>query len=552
MIRLRLFAAEDPSRQIDARMIGADPVTIGRDASADWVIADPDRALSRKHCTVRAAGAGVSVRDTSANGTFVGERGERASKDADTLVAPGESIRIGNYMLSVEALAGDPAPAPKVPTRGLFEAPRGLDPVNAPQAPRRVDPFASQIVPDPLLVDHRPAIRAPLSDNDAWDTKPAARAGDWSQPDKRHRDHENLIGTPQIWAEPARADADAGYGFDAPFTRPMMAAVPVSRADVGIPADWDEVPATASSPPVALRPAPTIAPIIPEPPVVPSPTVPPAPSIPEPVAPAVVFAEPTPVPMVPIPTQSVPPPAPAPIAPAPFTPAPLPPAPIIEARAAPRTGEVSAAPPFADAALFDAFCAGARLAPAAFAGEDRAAVMAKLGEVYRAMVLGLADLMSERTALKNEYRMTRTMVRPEGNNPFKWVPPQRLAVEVLRGGEVGFANGPEAVTEGFRDIKVHLLCMLAGLRAALGETMEALSPAKTEERVEGRFLIKAQRDAALWAEYRQLHERFRAEADDNADSAINRAFRSAYEKQLTQLIDVGGGYASGSGGGARH
>jgi predicted component of type VI protein secretion system len=78
--------------------------------------------------------------------------------------------------------------------------------------------------------------------------------------------------------------------------------------------------------------------------------------------------------------------------------------------------------PAGDGALLEAFCAGARLDASAFSGEDPAEVMRRLGAVYQQMVLGLADLMNERTSIKTEYRLERTTVRAEGNNPFRWAP----------------------------------------------------------------------------------------------------------------------------------
>ena len=576
-MRLRLFSADDPSRQLDARMIGADAVTIGRDASADWTVADPARALSRKHCSVRAGEGAVFVRDTSANGTFVGDVGERIAPGGETRVPPGEAIRIGGYRLVVEAIAAGPvAPAPErplaAPTPSMFAPPRGLDPVDAPGRPGRIDPFASQLAADPLLGHHASVTeRSGLADHDAWDNRPASRAGDWEVPGGRG--HENLIGTPRVWSEPPRPERDGGYGFDAPFGRPMLAPARAEPSDVAIPADWDAVPAAhaAAVPAVpergaAIPPAPSPlaapapAPILPTPPVeafAPAPVI--ATSRAEPFAPAPILgspgAEPFALPITdvraaaPASVPSIPTPVTASVPFAPAVPSVISPAPT----AAPQIASdplPAAAPPRAgangDAMLFEAFCAGARLSPQAFAGEDRAAAMTRLGEVYRAMVLGLADLMGERTALKNEYRMTRTQVRAEGNNPFKWVPPQRLAIEVLRGGEGGFADGPQAVGEGFRDVKIHLLCMLAGMRAAIAATMEALSPAQTEAAHGSKaFLIKAQREAALWQEYAQRFERFRVDAEDSADGPINRAFRSAYEKQLGELLGAQAGYDGG-------
>ncbi len=542
MIRLRLYSSAQPSRQLDQRMIGEDPVTIGRDAAADWVITDPDRALSRRHCTVRLVGNNVGVRDTSANGTFVNDGTERIPPATETIVAPGGSVRIGTFTLSVEALAATAAPPPEpivtsAATPSLFAAPSGLNPVQTAQAPARPDPFASQLAPDPLLGDHKPGDRVALGDGDAWDRRPSARSGDW-EASRDRIDHEKLIGTPRGWTEPARVEKDSGFGFDAPFDRPVLMAAPATPAAVAIPEDWAE-PAIVLPPKAEPVTAPSVQPFAPAAP-------PSAPSAPPPVpvseavstpAPAVPLAEP--IPAIPRPDAETTPPLPG------GTKAVVTPAPPLPATAAAPTPSAGLD---ANTDLFEAFCAGARLSSASFPADERAAVMVRLGEVYRGMVLGLSDLMGERTALKNEYRLSRTMVRPDQNNPFKWAPPQRLAIEVLR-GDAGFAAGAEAVSESYRDIKMHILCMLAGMRAAIAVTMDALSPAAVEARLEGRnFLIKAQREAALWNEYAERFERFKLDAEDSADGPVNRAFRTAYEKQLAELTAVNTGYVGGPGG----
>lgn len=191
--------------------------------------------------------------------------------------------------------------------------------------------------------------------------------------------------------------------------------------------------------------------------------------------------------------------------------------------------------PPSDGSLLEAFCEGAKLDASVFSGEDPAQVMRRLGAVYQQMVLGLGDLMSERTTLKTEYRMTRTTVRAEGNNPFKWAPAHRVAVDLLHARDDGFLSGPAAVKASFEDLKKHLLCILAGLRAALGATLEGLDPEAIEDQLKGRSFVLQGRAAAAWAEYLKLYADVRRQADDDPDSPVSRAFRSAYEQQLQAL-----------------
>jgi type VI secretion system FHA domain protein len=473
VLRLRLFRKDDPTNQLDSRALEDGELSIGRDSKAGWQVADPDRVISRQHLVISSKGGLVTLRDTSANGVFLGSPRQRVDRDRPVPVGSGEAIHFGNYILVLEEeRRGSAEPIAAPIANSPFSG--GDDAREVPRSKKR-QPFDSALKRDPL------SERGPVPNEDAWDRQPEAPAGSW-KPTSPHRqpDHSSLIGSDRQWREPEPQPTEAGYGFDAPFNRPILEqpAVPVESA--AIPSDWME--------PVSKAPR----------------------------SPPSVSAPPEPVVKAPEPIL----------------------APVAEPAAARSKKKVApAAAPDSDI-LFDLFCAGAGLDPAEFAGEDRGAVMERLGGVYRQAVLGISDLMQERTALRNEYRMVRTTVRPQGNNPFKWVPPQRIAVELLRSEGSGYTTGERALNEALRDVKAHLLCMLAGMRSALATTFQALSPQEIEGQIGARnFLIKAQRDAALWAGYVEIAERLRAEADDSADGMINRAFRRAYETQAAELGD---------------
>jgi predicted component of type VI protein secretion system len=347
MYTLRLFHQADPSRQIEARDLVEGELAIGRDAGVDWTLADPARTISRQHCVVALKNGAISLRDTSANGVYVGPSRRRVEPQAPTPLSAGDTIQFGDFLILVEESRSF-APAPATGTAG--DSP-----------------------------------------------------------------------------------------FDAPFHRPILDDRAVGADSLAIPSEWAD-------------------------------------------------------------------PGPAPAAPS-------------------------------DGSLLDAFCAGAKLDASSFSGEDPVVVMQRLGEVYRQMVLGLGDLMQERTSAKSGYRMERTRVHAAGNNPFKWAAPQRVAVDLLQGGAAGFLVGPAAVTASFADLKKHLLCMLAGMRAAIGASIDGLSPEAVETALEGQsFMLRAK---VSWAEYVKLHEAFRRQAQGDPDSALNRAFARAYERRLDELDGLG-------------
>lgn len=509
MIRLRLFHRQDPSRQIDSRVLDEGEMTIGRGIKADWQVPDPERDMSRLHLTVAVRGGMLTIRDTSANGVFVGNPRTRLDHDRPVPVSRGESIVFGPYLVVAEedaAAVVDETPIlDDDPFTGPLARSRDEAGIVPPAKPR--DPFGSALRPDPIKLDEEPGDGV-----DAWERRREFKAGDWD-PVAPHRrpDHAELIGTPQGWTEPPPPPArEHGMGFDAPFVSPILREPgPTVPGDIAIPSDWDAVPVT---PPPAPAPAP-----VPvqrsEPPAAPLPPAILDPILPVPPAPA--------APPVMVDDPILPPAAPVadPV---------MPPAPVSAPTAAAAAG---------DDVLFESFCAGARLSPNAFAGEDRALLMERLGAVYRQAILGVADLMSERTALKNDFRMVRTTIRPEGNNPFKWVPPQRIAIELLRSEDgSGYITGERALSEALHDVKAHMLCVLAGMRGAIGATFDLLSPAEIEARTANRgFVMPGQRSAAAWSDYVEQFAAQRREADDSVDGPINRAFRESYEDQLRQI-----------------
>lgn len=201
-----------------------------------------------------------------------------------------------------------------------------------------------------------------------------------------------------------------------------------------------------------------------------------------------------------------------------------------------RWADAPARPPLpSDGSLLDAFCEGAKLDASQFAGDDPAIIMHRLGATYQQMVLGLSDLMSERTSLKSGYRMDRTRVSARDNNPFKWMTGQKLAVDLLGAGHDGFLSGPEAVSASFTDLKKHLLCVFSGMSAAIRETLESLSPDTVAGSPKSQASLLSSKARANWAEYDRRHKEIRREATDDPASALNRAFVTGYQARLDDL-----------------
>jgi len=188
-----------------------------------------------------------------------------------------------------------------------------------------------------------------------------------------------------------------------------------------------------------------------------------------------------------------------------------------------------------EGSLLEAFCEGAKLDVAALSGEEPAEIMRRAGAIYRQMVLGLADLTSERSTAKAELCMDRTTIGARDNNPFKWAPTRRLATDLLLGREAGFLSGPGAIKASFEDIKKHMLGTLSGFGAAMRAVLDFVSPAAIAKRIDGKSAFLKSRPASCWAEYEKARGELESQVLEGRDGPVNQAFAAGYQQAMRDL-----------------
>ena len=189
------------------------------------------------------------------------------------------------------------------------------------------------------------------------------------------------------------------------------------------------------------------------------------------------------------------------------------------------TGSVA----FAEGSLLEAFCQGAGIDASTLSGEDSEEVMRRAGAVYRQMVLGVGDLMAERDRARGRYQLTRTTIRSANNNPFKWAPSQRLAIDLLLAGSSGFLSGPAALQASFRDLKRHLVATFAGLQGSLRSAVDAFDPVGIDAAMADRSSLLKSRAALQMAEVGERHADLKRQLEQGIEGSLDRAFVSAYD-----------------------
>jgi predicted component of type VI protein secretion system len=219
---------------------------------------------------------------------------------------------------------------------------------------------------------------------------------------------------------------------------------------------------------------------------------------------------------------------------APPTPAAVPADPPASAAPAPRKA-TRRSPDLADGReLAAAFARGAGLRADAVQLTPEA--MEHLGTLLRAWAEGTLALLQSRAVAKRHMRAEGTQIAPRHNNPLKFAPDatEALTRMLQREGSPGFLDPVAALRDAHRDLLVHQVAMVAGMRAAVFELFSRLSPEAAENAegpAHGLSRVPGVRAAALWERHCQQHAQLLEHLDDDFETIFGREFLRAYEAQ---------------------
>jgi type VI secretion system FHA domain protein len=293
-MKLRLTLIQcPPSQGADiARDLGTGRLVIGRGPDCDWVLNDPERALSKIHCMVEFKGGVYIVIDSSTNGVFLNDAPTPIGRGNSAVVGEGDRLRMGGFVMRA-GFAAEEAPAANDPFLAVL---RGSDtPVQSAPA-EDDDPFAlpafnSGAVPVMPIPDDEDLFGDLPRADERWSGKPSggwqptaaagqsaaepgSYGGDADWPGSAQRDFSpDSLGTIRVAPEqPAFDQGSGGGGLSIPddwlddpvdlppaqpsppiMPAPSPASPPQPQADSFPPEDWADDPLVP--PAFAARPA---------------------------------------------------------------------------------------------------------------------------------------------------------------------------------------------------------------------------------------------------------------------------------------------------------
>jgi len=120
------------------RTLESGELTIGREDGCDWQIEDPEKYVSRQHCTVLAEGGRFTVTDTSSGGLFVDGADQPLGPGNSATLEPGMRLRLGDFVIRVEMTEAKRA-EPELRKPGAFDFDFGDAPAYEPPPERPTD-----------------------------------------------------------------------------------------------------------------------------------------------------------------------------------------------------------------------------------------------------------------------------------------------------------------------------------------------------------------------------------------------------------------------------
>lgn len=214
---------------------------------------------------------------------------------------------------------------------------------------------------------------------------------------------------------------------------------------------------------------------------------------------------------------------------------------------APAPQQMEPAPPPAAAAAVSGADQQSIVAMLMAAGLDQAtaqtagtpANLTALGQILGITTQGLIDVLAARSAVKSQFRVLMTMMRPVENNALKSSANATEALlNLLVHQNPAYLNAVDSFAEGFEDVKAHQMAMMAGMRAAFDSMLARFNPEELEQRFQKRkskSMLRLPGGGHLWDLYKDLYDEMTQDADANFQRLFGEEFARAYEEQMQRL-----------------
>ena len=165
--------------------------------------------------------------------------------------------------------------------------------------------------------------------------------------------------------------------------------------------------------------------------------------------------------------------------------------------------------------------------------------LAALGQILGVTTQGIIDVLTARSAVKSQFRVPMTMMRPVENNALKSSANATEALlYLLVNHNPAYLGAVDSFVEGFEDIKAHQMALMAGMRAAFDSMLQRFDPEELEQRFEKRkpkSKLRLSSSSQYWDMYKNFYGDMTQDADASFQRLFGEEFARAYEDQMQRL-----------------
>ncbi len=179
----------------------------------------------------------------------------------------------------------------------------------------------------------------------------------------------------------------------------------------------------------------------------------------------------------------------------------------------------------------------AGIEPRDVAGTPPADILRAAGGLLRAMVIGLTALLQERAEVKEQFRISQTLIKREQNNPLKFSPGVNEALaSLLSNNSKSYLPAEEAVEASFADIKQHEAAVMKAMGSALKDFMERLDPEELQSTYDRGLkrssLLAGANKLKYWELYAESYHVLTHQEDGRLPELFSEEFARAYEEAV--------------------
>lgn len=517
------YDGHPPKRALGARVTD-DTCVIGRDASCQLTLPDPEREVSGQHVLIYRQGDGFAVLDVSRNGTFLNGAEEPLDPSQPVELHHGDRLTIGRYVVEVGFVRPADALAQTAEARQASRPPdERPDPSSVPDILSYLD--ADSTMP---AIDAPSQRRTPPPDSGA-ERSTAASPDVVSAPVPSVSDRGDAEGGTQSQAQretaqaheampPPSVESSAPDPADAPTTLIALAEGPARGS-----------PETMGGQRVASPP----------PPAPGSDACPGVEDGPSAEAEPMAAEAEAPASDAPDPGRAL---DPGRTMEGPGQAAKLGRAPVLDDATRIRSpAEESPPRPLspAESRQIEAFLAGLGAGHPDEVG-DAPRLMGTSGRLLRALTQGLVTLTMAQSRFDTELRGGISPAPPASVNPFRFcVDLEDMLARMLWRPGRGDIDPSLAARQAFEDLEVHQAALTAGLHAVVKALLARLEPHAIEQETEGRVglsqLRPNARKAACWESYTKSFEEVADDLADDFPQLMGDVFGRAYDDQVERL-----------------